>query len=133
MRALTLEYAFELAEHLIPPHRADILREYVSVWSWARSRVGSGVAWACLVGEQVFYGVGVMDNGQTWLAAGRDGWADYIKHAVKVARAVLESGYRPSYYCEVDPADRTAQRFAEYLGFKPIGTKDGFINYRVTP
>jgi hypothetical protein len=132
---LTMPLAYDIAEHLCASHRDDVLREHPSVWSWASSAVEKpGTAWA-LVGDKPLYAGGVQSDGDTgvlWLA-GVEGWTRYVKHALKIARAILSSGAYKRYSCEVSAVDVKAQRFAERLGFVPLRVEDGLIKYEVTP
>jgi hypothetical protein len=131
---LTLEHAYQVAEHMCTPHRSDVLRDYTSVWQWARSRVDEGVAWACIADRPV-WACGVVSAGQAgmlWLA-GVEGWTRYVKHAIRVGRAIFASGSYRHYACEVDESDPVARRFAERLGFRALEAKDGFVLYGVTP
>lgn len=131
---LNLEHAYQVAEHMCVSHRADVLRDYSSVWQWARSRVDEGVAWTCIPDRPV-WACGVVSVGQAgmlWLA-GVEGWTRYVKHAVRVIRAIVASGAYRHYACEVDEADPVARRFAEHLGFRALEAKAGFVLYGVTP
>lgn len=131
---LTLEHAYQVAEHLCASHRADVLREHTSVWQWARSRIGEGVAWAAIVEKPVIVG-GVIEHrgvGFLWLA-GVEGWTRYVKHAIKIARAILASGTFRHYACEVHESDSVSRRFAERLGFRALDTREGLVFYGVTP
>jgi hypothetical protein len=133
---LTLEHACDVAAHLCAPHRADVLRDFSSPSDWAAERVRCpGSAWAALRGRAVFIG-GVEsareDTGVLWMA-GVEGWTRYVKHAIKIARAILTSGAYKHYQCEVHEADQASRRFAEHLGFSEIQTRDGLVLYGVTP
>lgn len=100
--------------------------------AWAKARLEQpGVAFAGVHERAVFVG-GVDDTGMLWLA-GVEGWTRYVKHAIKVARAILASGLHRRYLCEVHEADQASRRFAERLGFSEVRARDGLVLYEVTP
>lgn len=132
---LTLEHAYEVAEHLCAPHRSDVLRCYTSVWQWARSRIElPGMAWAC-IHQRTVWAAGILSDGPVgilWIG-GVDGWTRHVKHAIKLCRLVFASGVHRHYACKVYESDRVSCRFAERLGFREIDASDGLIFYGVTP
>lgn len=131
---LTLEHAYEVAEHMCAAHRSDVLRDYGSVWQWARSRVEEGISWVGIAERPMWAGgvIGVGQAGVIWIA-GVEGWTRYVKHAIRVARAVLASGTYRHYACEVHESDSVSCRFAERLGFRALSTDKGLVLYGVTP
>lgn len=132
---LTLEHAYAVAEHLCASHRADVLRDYTSVWQWARSRLElPGLSWVVAFDRPILAG-GVVERGRTatlWVA-GCEGWTRYVRHVMRLWRLGLKSGAYQRYECEVDEADPIARRFAERLGFRPLAVQNGVVLYGVTP
>lgn len=133
--SLTHSLAAEVGASLCESHRADVLKEYPNVSAWARSRVDRpGLAWAFVCGKPVVAG-GVESRGETglfWLA-GTEGWTRYVRHVIRIFRAILESGTYARYTCEVVESDAPSRRFAERLGFRFLGARDGLIHYGVQP
>jgi hypothetical protein len=132
---LTLPLAEDVAGRLCATHRADVLREYSTPRDWAKSRIElPGLAWA-FAQERPMLAGGLTERGGTatlWLA-GCEGWTRYVKHVLRVWRAILESGAYPRYECEVHEDDPIARRFAERLGFRQLDVQKGFVLYEVTP
>jgi hypothetical protein len=102
VRELTLPMALELAANLDARDRRDPAR-YPDLERWAIDRCTlPGVAWALLKDGQVMLACGVVSSGATamlWLA-GREGWRRYIKHPLRIWRAVLEAGAFERFECQ---------------------------------
>lgn len=133
---LTAEHAYQVADAMCAPHRSDVLRDHSTPRAWADDRLSRpGVAWAVVRGRAIIAG-GVetheRDIGVLWLA-GVNGWTRYVKHAIRIARAILSSGAYRQYRCEVHEADHVSRRFAERLGFREIRTSEHLVLYGVTP
>jgi hypothetical protein len=95
VRELTLPMALELAANLGARDRMEILRMYPDLDRWALERCTlPGNAWALIEDGQVIVAGGIVDQGTKgtlWLA-GRTGWRRSVKHAVRIWRAIRESG-----------------------------------------
>lgn len=132
---LTLEHALALVPVLGARDREEIGIHYADLNDWARSRVGLGVAWALIDGEEVIAAGGVIGNagaGVLWIA-GRDGWARrHIRHALRVFDVIKGFGGYSALRCRCLVENRVACAFAERLGFEKTSTDGVLVNFGMT-
>lgn len=132
VRELTLDLARTLVPQLAHRDREEILRRHPDLERWARSRCElPGSAWALLRGQDVLAACGIVFEGETgvlWIA-GREGWTRHIRHALRIFRAVRESGVVKRLECRACADNAVAQRFALRLGFRALGQAGGFVSY----
>lgn len=134
VRELTLPMALELAANLGARDRMEILRMYPDLDRWALERCTlPGNAWALIEDGQVIAAGGIVDQGAKgtlWLA-GRTGWRRSVKHAVRIWRAIRDSGLYQRFECQCAEDNSVAQRFAERMGFEREAVRNGLIEFRM--
>lgn len=125
---LTLQLALELVPNLSARDREEIARSCNSLEKWARGRAELGGYALTVRGEVQAIG-GVTGDGTLWLA-GREGWARYAKHVLRVFR-VIRALY-PSLHCRCYADNHAAQFFVERLGFQRGPVEHGIVHYGMT-
>lgn len=129
---LTLEDAMEVGRNLRASDRAEALGAFPSLQAWAEDRVSlRGLAWCLKAEGRPVFAIGVAtigDIGMLWLAC-CDGWERYVKHSLRVLRAITRAQVYKALAMECSADDPVAQSFAERLGFTRRGNAGHVVTY----
>jgi hypothetical protein len=135
VRELTLPMALELAANLGARDRMEILRAYPDLDSWALDRCTlPGNAWALIEDGQVMRRWGHRRSRVQRHAVARRAnrlASRSVKHAVRIWRAIRESGLYRRVECQCAEDNVVAQRFAERMGFQREGVCNGLVDFGI--